>query len=189
MQQSMKIFPISVDEYLEAEQDAEVRHEYVNGYIHAMVGSSRRHNLLAVTLARLLGNHLQGTGCHVFVSDMKVRAGNKTDNIFFYPDVMVSCNRHQQDRYVEAEPMLIIEVLSPGTEQFDRLAKLEAYTQISTLEEYLLVDQNKMKIDMYRCSGEQWLLSRYGESDVLELSSIGCAFAVSTIYQDVIGLV
>ncbi|MGI9277759.1 MAG: Uma2 family endonuclease [Endozoicomonas sp.] len=189
MQQNMKTFPMSVDAYLEAEKESGVKHEYVNGYIHAMVGSSRRHNLLAVTISRLLGNHLQGTGCDVFVSDMKVKAGGKTENVFFYPDVMVSCNRHQQSRYIEEEPRLIVEVLSPSTEHFDRLAKLEAYTQIPTLEEYLLVDQRDMKIDLYRRSGEQWLLTRHGESDVIELSSINYSVAVTSIYQDVIGLI
>lgn len=189
MMQAMKIFPVSVEDYLESEKEAETKREYVNGYIYAMVGSSRRHNLLTVTISRLFGNHLQGTGCDVYASDMKVRAGNKTDNIFYYPDVMVSCNRESESRYIEEYPKLIVEVLSPSTEQYDRLGKLEAYTQIDSLEEYLLVDQSDMKIDLYRRSGEQWLLSRYGSKDELNLTSIDFTVPVATVYQDVIGVV
>ena len=189
MQSLMETFPLNVDDYLAAELESEVKHEYVNGYIYGMVGCSRRHNLLTVAIARLFGNHLQGTGCFVFVSDMKVRAGRKTDNIFFYPDVMVSCGRNDLDRYIEDEPKLIVEVLSPSTEKYDRLSKLDAYTQIESLEEYLLVDQTDMKIDLYRRSGEQWVLTRYGEGDTLHLAAIDFSVSVNTIYQDVIGVV
>ena len=128
MKSAMKPFPLSIDEYLEVEQKstAGVKHEYVNGYIYAMVGGSRRHNLLTVAITTLLKTRLSGTGCRVYAYDMKVKAGDKSDNIFFYPDVVVSCDRQPQDRYVEHEPKLIVEVLSPGTEQYDRLGKLEA---------------------------------------------------------------
>lgn len=189
MQPLMKTFPLSVEDYLAEEQESEVKHEYVNGYVYAMVGCSRRHNLLSVTLARLFGNHLQGTGCFVYVSDMKVRAGNKDDNIFFYPDVMVSCNRNNQNSYIEEEPKLIVEVLSPSTEKYDRLGKLDAYTSITSLEEYLLVDQADMKVDLYRRDGDQWVLTRYGEGDTLHLASIDYSVAVNTVYQDVIGVI
>lgn len=185
----MKIFPLSVEGYLAAEQESDVKHEYVNGYVYAMVGASRRHNLLNVTLITLFKMHLAGTGCSVYASDMKVRAGSKTDHIFFYPDVMVSCNHNNQNRYIEEEPKLIVEVLSPRTEKYDRLGKLDAYTKIPTLEEYLLVDQEDMKIDLYRRDGDQWLLTRYGEGETLHLASIDYSVAVSTVYQDVLGIV
>ena len=134
----MKTYPISEADYLESEQVADIKHEYMNGYVYAMDGASRRHNLLTMTLVRLLGNHLQDTGCQVFASGMKVRAGGKDDVMFFYPDVMVAC-RHTSDEtpkdpYVEHSPGLIIEVLSPGTEQHDRLGKRAAYTQIPSFE-------------------------------------------------------
>ena len=161
----------------------------MNGYVYAMGGASRRHNLLTSTLSRLLGNHLQGTGCQVFVSDMKVRAGGKSDVMFFYTDVMVACS-HSSDEipkgpYVEEAPRLIIEVLSPSTEQHDRLGKLAAYTQIASLEEYLLVDQQDMQVDLYRRSGEQWLK----KGDQLVLASVGLELPVADIYQEVIGVV
>lgn len=189
MQSFMETFPLSVDEYLDAEEESGIKHEYVNGFVYAMVGSSRRHNLLSVALAAMFKNHLQGTGCQIFVADMKVKAGGKKDNIFFYPDVMVTCNRHLQNRYVEEEPKLIVEVLSPSTEQHDRLSKLEAYTKIATLEEYLLVDQNEMKIDLYRRVDNRWKLLQYSESSTLELASVDFRVPVTDVYQDVIGLI
>lgn len=104
----MKTYPITAAEYLEAEKTAEVKREFVNGYVYDMVGASRRHNVLTSTLSRLLGNHLQGTACQVFAFDMKVRAGGKNDTMFFYPDVMEACS-HPSDEtpkapYVE-EPL------------------------------------------------------------------------------------
>lgn len=137
MQPLMKTYPITEVDFLEAEKTAGVKHEFVNGYVYAMGGASRRHNLLTSTLFRLLGNHLQGSGCQVYASDMKVRAGGKDDVMFFYPDVMIACSHTieetPKDPYVEKAPKLIIEVLSPGTEQHDRLGKRAAYTQIPTL--------------------------------------------------------
>jgi len=188
MQNSMDYFPLSVEQYLASERDSPVRHEYMNGYVHAMVGGSRRHNLLTVALARLLGNHLQGTGCQVYVNDMKVKAGSQNDQIYFYPDVMVSCSHQKQDDYTEYEPMLIVEVLSPSTEHFDRLAKLEAYTKIPSLKEYLLVDQQNAKMDLYQRVGEQWALSRYDAEDVVQLCSIELAWSVGVVYQEVEGV-
>ncbi len=185
MHNLMEYFPLSVDQYLETEKETQIRHEYINGYIHAMVGGSRRHNILTVTISRLFGNHLAGTGCQVYASDMKVKAGSLSDNIYFYPDVMVSCSHQKQDQYTEHEPRLLVEVLSPSTEQFDRLSKLEAYTQILSLEEYLLVDQQVPRIDLYRRAGPQWILSRYGEGDTVSLLSIDLNLSVAAVYQDV----
>ncbi|WP_257293758.1 Uma2 family endonuclease [Endozoicomonas sp. YOMI1] len=189
----MKTYPITAAEYLEAEKTAEVKREFVNGYVYAMVDASRRHNLLTVSLATLLNTHLQGTGCQVFVYDMKVRAGGKNDTMFFYPDVMVACShpsdKTPKDSYVEETPKLIIEVLSPSTEQHDRLSKLATYTQIASLEEYLLVDQQDMLVDLYHRSGEQWQLTQLRNGDQLVLSSVGLELPVADIYQEVIGVV
>ncbi|WP_257263090.1 Uma2 family endonuclease [Endozoicomonas sp. ONNA2] len=193
MQPLMKTYPITAAEYLEAEKTAEVKHEFVNGYVYAMVGASRRHNLLTVSLATLLNTHLKGTRCQVFASDMKVRAGGKNDTMFFYPDVMVVCSHPSdetpKDPYVEEAPKLIIEVLSPSTEQYDRLGKLAAYTQIARLEEYLLVDQQDMLVDLYRRSGEQWQLTQLKKGDQLVLNSVELELPVADIYRDVIGVV
>ena len=189
----MKTYPITTAEYLEAEKSAEVKHEFVNGYVYAKGGASWRHNLLTSTLPRLLGNHLQGTGCQVFACDMKVLAGGKNDTMFFYPDVMVACSHSSdeipKDPYVEEAPRLIIEVLSPSTEQHDRFGKLAAYTQIASLEEYLLVDQQDMQVDLYRRSGEQWQLIQLKNGDQLVLASVGLELPVADVYLEVIGVI
>lgn len=102
---------------------------------------------------------------------------------------MVACNRRHQDKHIEHEPKLIIEVLSPGAEQRDRLGKLEPYTKTPSLEEYLLVDQRDSKIDAYRRADEHWQPFRYGEDNTLQLTSIGLLLSVNAIYQCVVGVV
>ena len=100
------------------EQHSDIKHEYVNGLIIAMTGASRRHNLLTLAVASMLRSHLRGTACQTFASDMKVDASNKGNTVFYYPDVMVSCNRkdsNADNAYVEKHPQIIIEVLSPST--------------------------------------------------------------------------
>lgn len=185
MQNAMKNPLLSVDEYLASEKTAESKREYINGYVFAMVGGSRKHNLLTVSLAARLHQHLSGTGCDVFASDMKVSAGSESDNIFFYPDIMVSCGRGSGDDYVEENPKLIIEILSKSTEQHDRFAKLEAYTQIETLEEYMLVSQYEFLVDLYRRENGQWYTRRFGEGDTLLLRSVGLEISLLDLYKDV----
>ncbi len=185
MQNVMKNPLLSVDEYLESEKAAESKREYINGYVFPMVGGSRTHNLLTVSLATRLHQHLSGTGCDVFASDMKVSAGSESDNIFFYPNIMVSCGRGSGDDYVEENPKLIIEIFSKSTEQHDRFAKLEAYTQIATLEEYMQVSQYEFLVDLYWREGSQWCTQRYEEADSLLLYSVALELPVLDIYKDI----
>ena len=132
---------VSVEEYLEGEKYAQVKHEYVRGHVYAMVGVSRTHNTLALALASRLLSHLHAGGCRVFISDMKVRIGD----IYYYPDVLVTCSKTDADPHFSTEPRLIIEVLSPSTEAFDRLDKRLAYQSLSSLGEYVLVSQERLK--------------------------------------------
>src|SRR5689334_23718297 len=99
---------ISAEDYLEAEKHAPVKHEYIRGHIYAMVGASRAHNKLALALASGLRQHLKSAGCEVFMSDMKVRI----EDIFYYPDVMVTCSKTDSNAYFSTEPTLIVEILS-----------------------------------------------------------------------------
>jgi Uma2 family endonuclease len=108
---------LSIDEYLEAEKQSQAKHEYVRGHVYAMVGASRAHNTLSLSLASGLLSYLRGSGCDVFVSDLKVRIGD----IFYYPDVVVSCSKADVNPYFITEPALIAEVLSPTTEAADRV--------------------------------------------------------------------
>ena len=177
------------DAYLEVEQKSDIKHEYVNGLIVAMAGASRRHNLLTLALASMLRSHLRGTGCQTFASDMKVNASHKGNNIFYYPDVMVSCNQKSNNNYVEDHPQIIIEVLSPSTEARDRMEKLAAYTAIPGLKEYVLVHQDKIAVDIYQSTSAGWEVIRLThEQEVAHLVSIDFSATLQEIYEDVVGV-
>ena len=107
------VLRLTEEEYLENERIGEVRHEYLGGLVYAMAGASATHNLIALTLATRLRAHLRGKGCQVFISDMKVKIA--AIDIFYYPDVMVTCDPADNADYFRTSPVLIIEVASPTT--------------------------------------------------------------------------
>ncbi len=128
---SPQLIYISPEEYLELEEKSPIKHEYIDGEIYAMAGASDRHITIAGNLYILLRNHLKGSGCGVYISDMKLQI--KKLNRFYYPDVMVTCN--QDDKFTanyKRFPSIIIEILSPSTEGFDRGDKFSDYQQIPT---------------------------------------------------------
>ncbi|HEV2129193.1 MAG TPA: Uma2 family endonuclease [Thermomicrobiales bacterium] len=129
---------VSVETYLELEKDADVRHdECVGGRLYAMTGTSRRHNTIAFNIARKLADAAEGTPCRVYMSDVKVRT---PDDAFYYPDVIAACEPEPDDPYVEHQPCLLVEVVSPSTESIDRREKLAAYKKIPPVKSYLIVD-------------------------------------------------
>jgi Uma2 family endonuclease len=172
---------VSVEEYLEAEQHAQIKHEYVHGRVYAMVGASRRHNKLTLALASALRSHLRDTGCEVLASGVKVRIGD----VFYYPDVQVTCSTTDTDPYFSTEPVLIIEVLSPSTEAADRLDKRLSYQSLANLAEYVLVSQERPQGQVYRRAGATWDLETYGEDDTVRLVSVDFSMPVTEIYRDV----
>ena len=177
---------ISVDEYLSGEQSSDIRHEYDNGYVVAMVGASRAHNLITLSLASTIRQKLKGTPCRTYASDMKVRIQTKENDLFYYPDVMVSCDQSPLSEYYEEKPTLIIEVLSPSTETRDRLEKLAAYTRISTLKEYFTVAQDRVEVRRYALVDSEVVMTLYQDGDAVEFSSIGLSIPVKEIYEDAV---
>ncbi len=150
--------PFTVADYLVWEADQVDRHEFVNGEVFAMAGAEDRHVMVSLRLASALLNHLSGTPCSVFMSDMKLHI--KTLENFFYPDIMVTCNpADRESRMSKSEPKLIVEVLSPSTANYDRGEKFVSYRQIPALREYVMVDIDKRQIEIYRL-GDQglWVL-------------------------------
>ena len=125
-----KIQRLSVADYLEAEKDSPVRHEYVDGQIFAMAGASDRHNRIAGSFYNRLDDHLGDGPCEPFISDMKVWV---SESVYYYPDVVVACDGPGADEYYRKQPRLIIEVSSPGTERINRSEKL-AYKQVKSLK-------------------------------------------------------
>jgi Uma2 family endonuclease len=164
---------LSPADYLEREREAEQRHEFLDGEVVAMAGGSRAHNLLATRVARLLGNHLEGSSCRVYQSDMKVRI--ERANRFYYPDVMVCCDplRPDADDYYETAPKLLVEVLSPKTAANDDGEKRVNYQALESLVEYLLLDPETVTAVLYRRSGPFWTRFGLTADDDLELESIG----------------
>ncbi|MBP0008155.1 MULTISPECIES: Uma2 family endonuclease [unclassified Roseofilum] len=180
---------ISVPDYLEAEKISPIRHEYLGGQIFAMSGGSEAHNRIAINIVSLLNIRLRGSGCKTFMSDMKVNIpiARDTADIFYYPDVMVTCDPQDTAKYHKTRPCLIVEVLSPSTESLDRREKWINYQSLPSLQEYVLVSQTEMKVEMYRRNtAGNWSLEILEEGDRLELKSVGLTFTMTDIYDEVL---
>lgn len=175
---------ISVEDYLTGEKDSPVKHEYVDGYIYAMAGASKRHNRIAINLTRRLDEHLEGQSCEVFIGDMKVYV---SPTIYYYPDVVVACDPPDGDEYTSHQPILIIEVLSASTAKTDRREKLRNYRNLPGLLEYVMVAQDRVRIETWRRrEGDEWeieFLTRL--DDTLELESVGLSVSVAQVYRNV----
>jgi Uma2 family endonuclease len=170
---------ISVEEYLEAEQDADIRHEYVYGEIYAMAGADVNHNVIAANISRHLGNAADKTECRVYQSDMKVRV---EDEVFYYPDVIVTCH-DVVDNYYETNPCVIVEVASKSTARKDAMEKRFAYTALDSLQLYLLVDSRKRWIKSYRRIGKKWEERIHQENDVIDVPCVKAKLTWKKIYN------
>ena len=176
-------------EYLAGEPIAETKHEYIDGEVFAMAGAGDAHVKVTLNAALLIKSHLRGSECITYVSDMKVRIGK--DEAFFYPDVMVCCNPLDQlpeQNHVKNSPKLIIEVLSPSTENKDRGEKFIHYRKLPSLEEYILIDPRLYYMEQYRRQTDnQWMLiSSEGANTLFHLDSINLSCALMDFYEDVV---
>jgi len=179
---------LTPQEYLYLERKNEWRSEYCNGEMYAMSGASWTHNIIVNNIAFELTNQLKGRPCYVLVSDMRVKV-TKT-GLYAYPDVIAICGEAiLEDEYVDTllNPVVIVEVLSKSTEAYDRGAKFDHYRAIESLQEYVLVSQDKFLIECYsRQSDNQWLLSIANKSaDSITLPSIQCSLTLTKVYDRV----
>lgn len=172
------------DEYLEWEEHQGSRHEYLDGEVIAMTGSSLFHNDIALNLYRSLYPHVRARGCRINVSDVKVKVNAMT---YFYPDLVVSCDdRDRTATQLFQYPKLIVEVLSPSTEAYDRGKKFTNYRTLPTLQEYVLIDTTEISVDCYRRGeGRQWWLAPYAVDDTLTLESVEFSCPIELLYEDV----
>jgi Uma2 family endonuclease len=176
---------LSVEEYLAGEPRSEVRHEYLGGIVYAMAGASVSHNLISGNLFAALRTHLRGSPCGVFIADVKVRLHLANDDIFYYPDVMVACDARDNDEFFKRYPKVLIEVMSESTERIDRREKRWSYQQIETLEEYVLVAQDRMEVTLYR-RANQWRPELLTQADQqLQLPSLDFVLPLNAIYEGV----
>jgi len=171
---------ISVSEYLQGEQLSDIKHEYIDGEVYAMGGASRSHNIISSNVARILGNHLENTPCTTFSSDMKVKA----NNCFFYPDVMVVCDEDKGDEYFTEEPVIIVEVLSKSTRRLDKATKMAIYKTIPSLQEYVLIEQDVIDVEVCRRSAG-WVSEHYFLGDDITFESIDITLSCAAIYHRV----
>ena len=174
-------------EYLAFERKATTKHEYLNGQIVAMSGASFAHNFITMNTANQLYNQLIGGECQVAASDMRVKV-TEIDS-YFYPDVVVVCGEPvPEDNIFDTllNPTVIVAVLSPSTETYDRGEKFEHYQQIASLKDYILISQDKVHVEHYCRQGTGWLQTELAElEDVLSLSSIDCELRLQDVYRRV----
>ncbi|KZL50900.1 MULTISPECIES: Uma2 family endonuclease [Cyanophyceae] len=177
---------MTVQEYLEWEPQQDIRYEYVNGKIFAMTGGTIPHNDIALNLYTALRPHLRSKGCRVNVSDVKVQV--TPNSPYYYPDLIVSCDSQdlKAHKFIQY-PQIIVEVLSPGTSARDRGEKLSDYLKMPTLQEYLLIDSEKIAVERYsRGEGRMWLYYPYIPGDIITLASIDFEFPIELLYENVI---
>lgn len=172
-------------EYLARERLAETKSEFLDGYIVAMSGASRLHNFVAGAIFATLYQQLLDSPCDVYTNDMRVNVSETGD--YTYPDVVVACG---DPDFADAEldtlltPTVIIEVLSHSTERHDRGRKFTSYRHLETLQEYVLVAQDRPSVEHYARQGEHWVLTEYTDLDAtVPLPVIGCELRLRDLYR------
>jgi Uma2 family endonuclease len=173
------------EEYLEWEAKQELRYEYIDGEILAMTGGTIPHTKIYLNLYRALYPHLSQRGCEAYVSDVKVQA--RTNSRYFYPDLVVTCDSDDlKARDFIQNPKVIVEVLSPSTESYDRTKKLKHYRQIPSLQEYILIDSEEITVEVYqRGEGKMWHYYEYEAGEAIFLPSIEFECAIELLYEGV----
>lgn len=180
---------VSAEEYLRRERQAEYKSEYLNGEMFAMSGASRAHNLITTNIGAELNRQLRGKPCEAYISDMRVKV--RQNGLYTYPDVVVVCGEPQfEDNELDTllNPTLLVEVLSPTTERYDRIAKTSYYRTIDSLAEHVLVAQHEVRLEQYvKQPDGQWSLIEYTTLDTIaELESIPCSLPLKDAYDKVI---
>ncbi len=176
----------TAEEYLKLEKSSDIRHEYVDGQIYAMSGASKRHNRIAGRIYARLERFLGIAQCQPYINEVKVKINPK---LYYYPDVVVTCEEpadDPDDDYFIASPILIVEVLSPSTQDIDNREKKRAYQTLPALQEYFIVAQAEMRIEAYRHQqpGEAWTGELYADPNaIITFESVGLTMSVAEIYQ------
>ena len=175
---------ISIEDYLESEKFSPVRREYVEGEIFAMAGASDNHARISGNIFVALSLHLRNSPCEPFSNDTKVRV---RPNVYYYPDILVSCEENPESPYFRNNPSLIIEIVSKSTERVDRTEKVFLYQQIPSVQEYVVVDQYRMEVQVHRRQENGgWITYFFNElDDIVEFMSVDLTIPLPEIYRRV----
>jgi Uma2 family endonuclease len=174
------------EEYFAWEEQQLERHEYMDGEVYAMSGGTINHGDIAGNFLSLLKSHMRGRGCKTLNSDCRVSIVGSTK--YVYPDISVTCDERDQTtaQYI-TYPCLIVEVLSPGTEAYDRGNKFKMYRRNPSLQEYVLVSADMMEIELFRKTDtDDWRIINYQAGDTVELKSINLICQIEQIYEDIV---
>jgi Uma2 family endonuclease len=174
------------EEYFQWEEGQQLRHEYVNGEVYAMSGGTINHSKIASNLNFILKSHLRGGGCQILTSDARVNIVQSND--YVYPDLSVTCDDRDRAAIQAIKyPCLVVEILSPSTANYDRGDKFRMYRRNPSLRDYLLIDTEKIAIDLYRHNElGNWEIVNYQAKDLIELESINLSCLIEDIYEDIV---
>ncbi|WP_227624939.1 Uma2 family endonuclease [Fimbriimonas ginsengisoli] len=175
-------------DYLAAERLADQKHELINGEVYAMSGVSRWHALIVANFVRRLGNRFEGRNCNVVSSDLRVRI--PATDAYLYPDVVVYCGEGQwlDEAFDTLEnPIVVVEVLSPSTDRYDRVDKFRHYRKIESLQAYIIVAQDSLAVEHHaRQENGEWLMTEYDQpSQSLVIPSLGLELPLTEIYDHI----
>jgi Uma2 family endonuclease len=177
---------LTLQQYFTLEESGDRKHEYYHGAIYAMTGASARHNLIVANLIGLLHGQLRGSSCRIFPSDLRLKI--QATGLYTYPDISVICGGIQfgdgrQDTVTN--PTVLIEVLSPSTENYDRGKKFEHYRTIESLQEYIVVAQDRVHIEQHiRQDEHRWLLVDFFAVDqIVQIGAVDCTLPVALVYE------
>jgi Uma2 family endonuclease len=178
----------TVEEYLAIEEKSEIRHEFVNGKLIAMAGSSSEHDQICVTLTAMLSTALKGTPCRIFSSNMRVQTDSR--GRYRYPDLTVACMPTFNDdrKTTLLNPAIIVEVTSESTRSIDTEDKLREYTSIDSMRQYILLSQHDRRAIVYTRfdTSSPWTLSFVDGQGKLELPALGFSLPMDDIYAGVV---
>ena len=179
---------LTPQEYLAIERAAEFKSEFFDGEMFAMARTSKEHSRIMVNLTIQFGNSLKGRFCEPFSSDLRVKVS--ANGLYTYPDLTIVCGPvdvEDEQADVLLNPTLIIEVLSPGTERYDRGKKFDLYREVDSLKEYVLISQDQYRVEQFlRGNGSEWgYRVAFKEDDIVEFPSVGCSISIKDIYARV----
>jgi len=177
---------MSIEAYLALDRESlDARYEYIDGYAYLLAGGTPVHSLIAANLIAEIKSHLRGSSCRVYTSDVKVRL---THRRYVFPDVTVSCDERDQETAAEMleYPRLVIEILSPTTEAYDRGNKSSYYRACLSIQEYVLINTQKAAVEVYRRTSDRlWTLYPFGPKERVEFASIGMMLPIAAVYENI----